>query len=72
MDILRRRGWELPEHLVTPEALVLGRRSALAGAGAIALATPASAMERNAKYAPGRFWRIWRSAHVDRGSCLCR
>ena len=34
MHILRRRGWELPERLVTPEALVLGRRAALAGAGA--------------------------------------
>ncbi len=30
MHIVRRRGWELSERLVTPEALVLGRRAALA------------------------------------------
>ncbi len=52
MRILRRRGWELPERLVTPEALVLGRRTALAGAGSIALAANARAAEvqRNPKY----------------------
>ena len=38
MRILRRRGWELPEWMATPEAFVLGRRTALAGAGSIALA----------------------------------
>ncbi|MEJ0017238.1 MAG: protein-methionine-sulfoxide reductase catalytic subunit MsrP [Acetobacteraceae bacterium] len=55
MHIVRRRGWELPESLVTPEALVLGRRAALAGAGAVALAQPARAdVERNAKYVAGR------------------
>ena len=59
MHILRRRGWEIPERLVTPEALVMGRRTALAAAGAIALATPAmaqqaGAMTPNPKYPPGR------------------
>ena len=59
MHILRRRGWELPERLVTPEALVLGRRAALAGAGAVALAAPALAQTaagpvRNPKYVAGR------------------
>jgi methionine sulfoxide reductase catalytic subunit len=59
MDILRRRGWELPESLATPEHLVLGRRAALAGAGSVALsasslAQPAAAPERNPKYLPGR------------------
>ena len=28
MNIIRRRGWELPERLVTQEALVLNRRGA--------------------------------------------
>jgi len=59
MHILRRRGWELPERLVTPEALVMGRRTALAGAGTIVLGGTALAQQggwvpRNAKYQPGR------------------
>jgi sulfoxide reductase catalytic subunit YedY len=32
----RKRGWELPASAVTPEAIFLGRRSFLAGAGALA------------------------------------
>src|SRR4051794_29296914 len=59
MHILRRRGWEVSERLVTPEALVLGRRAALAGAGAVAMAAPplaqtAAGPARNAKYVAGR------------------
>jgi methionine sulfoxide reductase catalytic subunit len=59
MHILRRRGWEVSERLVTPTALVLGRRAALAGAGSVALAAPAlaqaaAAPERNPKYVAGR------------------
>jgi sulfoxide reductase catalytic subunit YedY len=59
MHILRRPGWEVSERLVTPEALVLGRRAALAGAGSVALAAPAlaqaaAAPERNPKYVAGR------------------
>jgi methionine sulfoxide reductase catalytic subunit len=59
MHILRRRGWELPERLVTPEALVMRRRAALAGAGALAIAMPALAQTApattpNPKYPPGR------------------
>ncbi len=41
MNIIRRRGWEIPENLVTPEHLVFSRRRLLAagiGAGALALA----------------------------------
>ena len=69
MHIMRRRGWELPERLVTPEALVMGRRTALAGAGlaavgwlaagSLAFAAPAMAqaaaeLTPNPKYPPGR------------------
>ncbi len=59
MHILRRHGWELSERLVSPEALVLGRRAALAGAGSVALAAPALAQgaaepARNPKYVAGR------------------
>jgi sulfoxide reductase catalytic subunit YedY len=40
MFIGRRKGWELPERLVTPERLVMGRRTALVGLTAAALAAP--------------------------------
>jgi sulfoxide reductase catalytic subunit YedY len=59
MHILRRRGWELPERLVTPEALAMSRRAALAGAGSMVLASsamaqPAAALTPNPKFVPGR------------------
>jgi sulfoxide reductase catalytic subunit YedY len=64
MQIIARRGWEIAEHLVTPEALVMNRRGLLAGAGAIAgaaaLGRPtaaraqAAAMQPNPKYPAGR------------------
>lgn len=64
MHITRRHGWEIPEHEVTPETVVLGRRGLLAGAMAVA-AGPALADSRpagplgavapvNHKYKPGR------------------
>jgi sulfoxide reductase catalytic subunit YedY len=43
MLIKRRRGWEIPEHEVTPEALVLRRRDALAGTAALSIAASAIA-----------------------------
>ncbi len=36
MPIIRRKDWEIPERLATPEALFLDRRSVLAGLGAAA------------------------------------
>lgn len=36
MQIVRRRGWEIAEHLVTPEAFALRRRGVLAGGLAMA------------------------------------
>jgi sulfoxide reductase catalytic subunit YedY len=38
MHVIRRRGWEIPERLVTPEHLFLNRRAFLAAGGAAALA----------------------------------
>ena len=32
MNVIRRRGWELPESQVTPERLFFNRRSFMAGA----------------------------------------
>jgi sulfoxide reductase catalytic subunit YedY len=62
MHILRRRGWDIAEHLVTPEHLVLGRRTALAGVAA-GILTPGlsgtaradtGAVARNPKYTVDR------------------
>ncbi len=43
MNVIRRRGWEIPEREATPEHLVFSRRSVLAGATALA-AMPGVAM----------------------------
>ena len=37
MHVIRRRGWEIPERLATPEHLFLNRRALLAVTGAAAL-----------------------------------
>ena len=50
MLIKRQRGWEIPERLATPEAVVLGRRGIIAGALAMGAASPAAAAT------PGRPW----------------
>ncbi len=36
MNIIRRRGWEMPEHLATPEHMFLNRRAFLTGGTAVA------------------------------------
>ncbi len=59
MRINKRRGWELPERLVTPEQVVLNRRAVLGGAMALAAAGSVTARAadlmapREAKFAPG-------------------
>jgi sulfoxide reductase catalytic subunit YedY len=42
MHVIHRRGWEIPEHLATPEHLFLSRRAFLGAAAAVAL-TPGGA-----------------------------
>ena len=63
MNILHRRGWEIPDHAVTPEAAVLGRRSLMAGAAGLAgafaarpaaAAAPAMDPPRNLAFHAGR------------------
>src|SRR5580658_4086123 len=60
MRIIRRRGWEIPEGLVTPESAVVNRRSLLRGSAAMLLAAPALAApglafaDPNPKYPAGR------------------
>jgi methionine sulfoxide reductase catalytic subunit len=45
MQVIRRRGWEIPERLATPEHVFLSRRGFLAATGAAALlASPGLAM----------------------------
>src|SRR5262245_23414944 len=43
MNVIRRRGWELPERVATPEHLFFDRRALLAAAGAL-LASPTLAV----------------------------
>lgn len=43
MNVIRRRGWEMPERLATPEHLAFSRRSLLAGAATALMAAPAFA-----------------------------
>ena len=59
MRIIRRRGWEIGESQVTPEAAVLRRRALLGGSAALlaapGLAVPrVAAAEPNPKYPAGR------------------
>lgn len=62
MRIIGRRGWEVADRLVTPEAAVLNRRSLLAGASAMGIApalalSPRAAradMAPNPAFPPGR------------------
>jgi methionine sulfoxide reductase catalytic subunit len=42
MHVIRRRGWEIPERLATPEHLFVDRRAFLAATGAAALSWPLS------------------------------
>ena len=47
MNVIRRRGWEIPDRLATPEHLVFNRRSLLAGgAAALALAPHGALAQR--------------------------
>jgi sulfoxide reductase catalytic subunit YedY len=47
MNVIRRRGWEIPERLATPEHLAFSRRALLAGgASAVALAPFAANAQR--------------------------
>ena len=47
MNVIHRRGWEIPERLVTPEHLVFNRRTFLVGgASAMALTVPPAMAQR--------------------------
>jgi sulfoxide reductase catalytic subunit YedY len=44
MHVIRRRGWEIPERLATPEHIFLNRRAVLAGGVAALALAPATAL----------------------------
>jgi sulfoxide reductase catalytic subunit YedY len=46
MNVIRRRGWEIPEREVTPEHLAFSRRGVLLGASALALMPGAALAQR--------------------------
>ena len=53
MHIIRRHGWEIPEHQATPEHLFFDRRVFLAATGAAALAlSPVAALAQRASEVP--------------------
>ena len=54
MHIFRRRGWELPEHLATPEHVYMNRRALMGAAAAagIAVVTPTIARAQRASDMP--------------------
>jgi sulfoxide reductase catalytic subunit YedY len=53
MNVIRRRGWEIPERLATPEHLFFSRRAFLAASGAAALSvTPEFASAQRAADLP--------------------
>jgi methionine sulfoxide reductase catalytic subunit len=54
MRIIRRRGWEIAESKVTPEAAVMNRRGLLGGTAALLVAAGHADAMPNPKYAAGR------------------
>ena len=46
MNVIRRRGWELPERAATPEHLFFDRRAFLAATGAVLAAPTLAAAQR--------------------------
>ena len=53
MHIIRRHGWEIPEHQATPEHLFFDRRAFLAATGAAAMAlSPAAALAQRVTDVP--------------------
>jgi sulfoxide reductase catalytic subunit YedY len=64
MPIRRRRGWDLPASALTPEAAVLDRRRALAGAAIGAGTIAAGAFGLRAAYGQGRDPMGWWDAQV--------
>ncbi|HET6307044.1 MAG TPA: protein-methionine-sulfoxide reductase catalytic subunit MsrP [Rhodopila sp.] len=54
MHIVRRRGWEVTDRPITPEHIVLQRRTLLAGAAAMTILPAMAHAAPNPAYPPGR------------------
>ncbi len=52
MHVIRRRGWEIPERLATPEHLFVNRRAFLTATGAAALSLSPQTRRRAANRGP--------------------
>jgi sulfoxide reductase catalytic subunit YedY len=69
MNIIRRRGWEIPESCATPEHIFFDRRALLAAAGASLAATalsPAAAMAQRVADAPDPSAALYPFKHNDK------
>jgi sulfoxide reductase catalytic subunit YedY len=52
MNVIRRRGWEIPDNQVTPEHLAFSRRALLIGGASLAALAPSAAYAQRAADAP--------------------
>jgi len=67
MHVIRRRGWEIPEHLATPEHLFLNRRAFLAATGASALAlSPELALAQRVSDLPDPSANLYPAKHNEK------
>jgi sulfoxide reductase catalytic subunit YedY len=69
MNIIRRRGWEIPESCATPEHIFFDRHALLAAAGASLAATalsPAAAMAQRVADAPDPSAALYPFKHNDK------
>ena len=66
MHIMRRRGWELPEHEATPEHLFFDRRAFLMATGAASVAlSPAAAMAQRLTDLPDPTQDLYPAKHQN-------
>jgi sulfoxide reductase catalytic subunit YedY len=65
MNVIRRRGWEIPEHQATPEHVFLDRRAFLMATGATVLA-PGSALAQRVADVPDPSASLYPAKHNDK------
>ena len=76
MHVIRRRGWEIPEHQATPEGVYLNRRSFMNAAADCALAldgstvAPRPATRRVSSRLRRRVDRLMSPSEDRRGGCV--
>ncbi len=65
MHVIRRRGWELPEHLATPEHLFINRRRFLGGTAAALALAPHGAVAQRISDLPDPTQDLYPAKHND-------